>query len=127
MDILNTIYELDLEDEPLFRSSDYKAYQSNYNPSGSCMVITNEGKEYSIFSPGWAVVLLTKKYTAKNTESRELEEINGQDYLDYFIEGFDEGEQYFENKFGSANDSLYGDNAKNFVHSLRQLYYNDGR
>jgi hypothetical protein len=53
----------------------------------------------------------------------EQKEINGKEYIDTYIEGYKEGEQYFETEFKVSPNILYGENAKQYVSDIKHRYY----
>jgi hypothetical protein len=49
--------------------------------------------------------------------------INGYDYLQTYIEGYKEGEQYFETEFKVSPNTLYGENAEDYVKAIHHNFF----
>jgi hypothetical protein len=58
-------------------------------------------------------------------QSTKIEtKINGYDYLQTYIDGYKEGEQYFDDEFRISPNTLYGENAEDYVKDIHYNFFN---
>jgi hypothetical protein len=68
-------------------------------------------------------VLNTNDLNAYDYDTKLNTKLNGVNYLDVFIDGFIQGEQYFESEFKPATNILYGPNAEQIITNLHNNYF----
>jgi hypothetical protein len=100
----------------------YKSYKREIECNG-CFVVKTETDYLKIFTPELAAILLSKELPALNMDTKEETIINGWEYLKTYIEGYKEGEQYFNNEFKVSPNILYGANAEQYVRDIHLNYF----
>lgn len=102
-----------------------KSIRRNFgkNEKGFINLNTNHGS-INIYTPELALVLTSTKIIAVDYEEKSNVIINGlNEFLPIFIEGYNEGLNYFSNKFEVNANTIYGENSKQYVRDLHSNYF----
>ena len=76
-----------------------------------------------VYTSELAFIFLAKEITAENLDTKTDTKINSLDYFKTYIQGYKEGEQYFENEFKVQANTLYGANAEQYVMDIHLNYF----
>lgn len=95
------------------REIDIKGYINFNTDTGSVKVYSRELAE----------ILISNSLPALNIETRIETTINGLEYLNTFVEGYKEGEQYFETEWKITTNTLYGANAEQYVRDIHLNFF----
>lgn len=101
---------------------EYKSFQSQIESNG-CFIVKKETDTVKIYTPELAVILTSKEMPVQNMDTQTETKINGWEYLKTYIEGYKEGEQYFEKEFKVSPNTLYGDNAERYVRDIHLNFF----
>lgn len=119
---LDDVFTLRLTNDPLFSGKLYDHYCSLSREIGSCLDIRRDGVTVRIYAPQIAMILETREIEIYNRHKQCLDIIDGTKYVDSFIKGFIEGEEYFEKNYGRMSSDLYGNNAQEFIQEILNQY-----
>jgi hypothetical protein len=100
----------------------FYVYQWQIENNG-CFKIKQDDDLVKVFTPQLSLVLLTREIATFDKEQNIKTIINGLDYLNSYVEGFKEGEQYFENEFKVSPNTLYGGNAEQYVRDIHLNFF----
>ena len=75
---------------------------------------------FSVYTAELALFFTTELFPVKNMDTKEKTTINGMEYFSSFKEGYEEGEKFFDQKFGILVDTLYSDNVGQYIQNLHQ-------
>lgn len=100
----------------------YKSLQRQIDNNG-CLIVNIDIDSVKIFTPELAVILTSKELPARNMDNQIETKINGFEYLDSYVKGYREGEKHFENEFKVSADTLYGDNAEQYVRDIHANFF----
>jgi hypothetical protein len=79
-----------------------------------------------IYTAELALILFTKKIVADNLDTKTETNINGFDYLETYIAGFEEGRNYFKEKFSVEQSILYTPGIMAYVKDIKEKYFHSG-
>jgi len=84
-----------------------------------------ETKTYTvkIYRPELSILFISESFLAFNLETQTEEPLRIYDYLLSYIDGYKEGEEYFENEFKVSPNTLYGANAEQYVRDIHLNYF----
>jgi hypothetical protein len=100
----------------------YIAFKKNIENNSFCL-INDKSYIVKIYTPELAVILTSKELVAINMDTKKETTINGWEYLKTYIEGYKEGEQFFETEFKISPETLYGTNAEKYVSDIHLNYF----
>jgi len=86
-------------------------------------VVNTETDSVKVFTPELAVVLTSQELPVRNMDTKKATILNGWKHLLTYIEGYKEGEQYFEKEFKVSPDTLYGENAEKYVRDIHLNFF----
>jgi len=100
----------------------YKGYKGSIERHGSIILtdanINDENNTASVYNPSLFIFLTEKDIPVINLKTNEETTINGTDYLKTYIQGFNEGTQYFNREY--ANPEKYIDDIHfNYFHAIQ--------
>lgn len=98
------------------------AFEREIIANGSVKVVT-ESETVRIFNSEFATILTSKDLLVRNMDTQKEIRVNGLDYLEIYIEGYKEGEQYFETEFKVSPSTLYGANAEQYVRDIHLNFF----
>jgi hypothetical protein len=101
---------------------EYKSFQSQIENNG-CLNVNTETGTVKIYTPELAVIFTSKELPARNMDTQTETTINGWEYLKTYIEGYKEGEQFFETEFKVPPNILYGENAEKYVRDIHLNFF----
>lgn len=112
-------YTLLTIDEPEIQNvPEYKFFRATLKKFG-CITIN----EVNIYSPELALIFTSKELPAINRDTGERTALNGFPFLETFIEGYNEGGEYFDKKFSSLPYLVYGENSEAYVRDIHENFY----
>ncbi|MCZ2128686.1 MAG: hypothetical protein LC109_00275 [Bacteroidia bacterium] len=100
----------------------YKSFKREIENNG-CFKVKTETDTVKIYTPELAVIFTSKELPARNMDTKTETTINGRDYIETYIKGYKEGEQYFENEFKVSPTTLYGANAEQYVRDIHLNFF----
>ena len=100
----------------------YKNYKYQIDNNG-CYIVNVDNDKVKIYTPQLAVILTSNELSARNMETQTETTVNGRNYLNTYIEAYKEGEQYFEKEFKVSANTLYGENAEQYVKDIHINYF----
>lgn len=115
--LLNSFFDEQEQTNPTYKS--YK-YQIENN---GCFIVNVDKDNVKIYTPQLAVILTSNELSARNMETQTETTVNGTNYLNTYIEAYKEGEQYFEKEFKVSANTLYGENAEQYVKDIHLNYF----
>lgn len=101
---------------------EYLIFKMQIEDNG-CFIVNSKTYKAKIYTAGLAFILTSKELPARNMDTNTETTINGWDYLETFIAGFKEGEQYFEAEFKASSNTLYGANAEQYVKDIHTNFF----
>jgi hypothetical protein len=75
-----------------------------------------------VYSRELAEILISNSLPARNLDTKTETTINGKEYQNTFVEGYKEGEQYFEAEWKVSSNTLYG--GAGAEHYVRDIHLN---
>lgn len=99
-----------------------KSFQREIDNNGY-VIVKEDTVSVKIYTPELAVILTSKKLPALNMDTQIETAINGWEYLKTYIEAYKEGEQYFETEFKVSPNTLYGENAEQYVRDIHLNFF----
>lgn len=121
-ELKDTRFFLTTIDEVRQTSHEYKVYQRQIENNG-CVIVKTESDTIKIYTAELAVVLASKALPARNMDTQTETAINGWEYLKTYIQAYKEGEQYFETEFKVSPNTLYGENAEQYVRDIHLNFF----
>jgi len=109
-------------DEQEQTNPNYKSYKYQIDNNG-CFIVNVDKDSVKIYTPQLAVILTSNELSARNMETQTETTVNGRNYLNTYIEAYKEGEQYFEKEFKVSVNTLYGENAEQYVKDIHLNYF----
>jgi hypothetical protein len=85
----------------------YNGIQREIDIKGYINLNTDTGS-VKVFSRQLAEILISNSLPAQNLDTKTETTINGIEYQNSFVEGYKEGEQYFETEWKVSSNTLYG-------------------
>lgn len=101
---------------------EYKSYKYEIENNGS-FVVNVKNDKVKIYTPELALILAFQELKALNTETKEETLIDSFDYLITYIEAYKEGERYFEENFSVSPNTLYGENAQQYIKDIHLNFF----
>ena len=113
---LTTFYDnIEQENPP------YKSFKIQIENKGSLVIA--HAYNVKVYTPELAVILTSKELLVLNMETKTDTEINGSEYFKTYVEGYKEGEIYFEKEYKVSSNTLYGANAGPYVKDLHLNFF----
>lgn len=100
----------------------YKSFQKEIENKGF-YIIKTESETVKIYTPEMVFILTSKDLPVKNMDTKKNKIINGFEYLKTFIEGYKEGEKYFETEYKVSANILYGENSEQYVKDIHLNFF----
>lgn len=101
---------------------EYRSYKNQIENNGYFSLIVGSDN-VKIYTPELAILLSSKSIKGVNLNTQQEVEIKCFDYLKTYIDGFKDGEKYFEKDFSVTPNILYGTNAEQYIRDLHANYY----
>lgn len=121
-DKVDTRFHLGSFFEQAQATGEYKSIQRQIEYNGH-YVVTVKGYNVKIFTPELVSFFFAEKVPSINMDTQAKTEIYVWEYLNSYIKAYEEGEQYFENKFKVSPDTLYGTNAEKYLRDIQLNYF----
>jgi len=99
---------------------EYKVFQKEIRDNGFQIITSNEYK-VKVYTPELCLIFISRDLPVREQFTKIETKINGYDYLQTYIDGYKEGEQYFDDEFRISPNTLYGENAEDYV---KDIHYN---
>ena len=109
-------------DEQEQTNPNYKSYKYQIDNNG-CFIVNVDKDKVKIYTPELAVIFTSNKLSARNMETQTETTVKGRNYLNTYIEAYKEGELYFEKEFKVSANTLYGENAEQYVKDIHLNYF----
>jgi len=103
---------------------EYKSFQREIENNG-WFIVKTETETVKIYTPELVVIFTSKELTARNIDTKKETTVNGWEYLNTYIQAYKEGEQYFEKEFKGSVNTLYGENAEQYVKDIHLNYFHN--
>lgn len=103
---------------------EYKSFQREIENNG-WFIVKTETETVKIYTPELVVIFTSKELTARNMDTKKETTVNGWEYLNTYIQAYKEGEQYFEKEFKVSVNTLYGENAEQYVKDIHLNYFHN--
>lgn len=101
-------------------TSNYNSLKHLIETKGWFVINYPQGK-VKVYNLELAFVLCSNDLPVKNMDTQTEAILNGQEYTKAYIEGFNEGEKYFDERFAISPNTLYGENRELYV---RDIHFN---
>tara|TARA_R110001583_G_C5666193_1_gene410196 strand:+ start:1808 stop:2743 length:936 start_codon:yes stop_codon:yes gene_type:complete len=111
----------------IFNSIKYQIDNNGFFSTGLIEKGENETYQVKIYTPELALILISKELPAvichRDKDKQKKTLINGWDYLQTYVEGYKEGEKYFDAEFAVSPNTIYGANAEQYVRDIHLNYF----
>lgn len=118
----NRFYLTGILNGGLNENNEYRNYKKQVEMHGY-VLMKLEQEQVRIYTAEMAYILASKQLTANNLDTDTEVQINGFEYLKAYVKAYREGEQYFESEFKVSPNTLYGENAKQYVSDLHLNFF----
>jgi hypothetical protein len=98
----------------------YKYFEYEIRDEGFQIINSNNHKA-KVYTPQLCLIFSSRDLPVREHYTKIETKINGYDYLQTYIGGYKEGEQYFDDEFRISPNTLYGENAEDYV---KDIHYN---
>jgi hypothetical protein len=115
---MNTYFLTTFDEKTEQSRPPYTTYKNQIENNGFIKV-----NNVKIYTPELTVILTAKNLTVENIQLQIETKINCSEFLQTYIKGYNEGEQYFENEFKISTNTLYSENAQHYIKNLHLNYY----
>lgn len=114
-------YSLTSLDQDETKQTDiYNSLQADIQRNGFLQVKLGD-KTYKVYTPEMEIILTSTELPVLNTKTKAKTTVNGWDYCVSYAKAYNEGEAYFENEHKLSTNTLYGENAEQYV---KDIHYN---
>jgi hypothetical protein len=87
-------------------------------------IIKYNNHSYKVLNPALAFIFICDEpLTVTNTETKIEEQVTGRSFFNAYLDGHNEGVDYFKANYTPSVDTMYGSNATKFVHDLHLHYF----
>ena len=100
----------------------YNGIQREIDNKGYINLNTDTGS-VKVYSRELAEILISNSLPALNLDTKTETTINGNEYLNTFVGGYNEGENHFETQYKVSRNTLYGVNAEQYVRDIHFKYF----
>lgn len=109
-----------IEDYEIFEEFDITKRQIKVN---GFLNFHKGNKEFKVYTPQLAIVLMLNKLPAINLETKTTETLNRKAYFNTYTKAYNKGLKYFETHFSITPNNLYGAKGEEYIRNLHMNYY----
>ena len=103
--------------EAILSTDSYHSFKYAIDEKGF-YIIRRDDQRIKVYSPELMAIFTTENLPVLERNKKTDTTINGKDYLEFYLKGYNEGATYFKENYTLPPNVLYGENAKPYVMDL---------
>jgi len=103
--------------EAILSTDNYHSFKYAIDEKGF-YIIRRDDQRIKVYSPELMAIFTTENLPVLERNKKTDTTINGKDYLEFYLKGYNEGATYFKENYTLPPNVLYGENAKPYVMDL---------
>lgn len=123
MDYEQMLIWTDLYNRTFYTTFEYRNYCNIIHKQGFVEWGVKYGVCVKIYTPELAHFFMSGALSAEVYPTKEKIEIDGSVYFQTYVEGYNEGEKYWNENLAVSTNVLYGANAESYVNDLYEKYH----